>query len=136
MHFASFNGNLEMCQMLIEEGAQIDAVNIHGLNCLHTAAQGDQPASLYFFHKIWDLDIKRPDLKGSTPLHWAIFSHSELALSYVIAWMNQQGIPLDAQDYEGQTPIHMAIKIADKIESARPVRTLLFNSAPKDIPDH
>ena len=82
--------------MLIEEGAQIDAVNIHGLNVLHTAAQGDQPAPLYFFHKIWDIDINKADLKGSTPLHWAVFSYSELAMVYIIAWMNQNQLTLDA----------------------------------------
>lgn len=43
LHYASFNGNLEVCQMLIEEGADRNVTNNFGLNCLHTAAQGDQP---------------------------------------------------------------------------------------------
>lgn len=74
IHFASFNGNIEIAQMLIDEGASKHVVNKNGLNCLHVAAQGDQPGSLYYFHKIRELDIKKPDSRGSTPLHWAIFS--------------------------------------------------------------
>lgn len=38
LHFASFNGNIEMCQMLLEEGANKYTLNKHGLNCLHVAA--------------------------------------------------------------------------------------------------
>lgn len=38
IHYASFNGNLEICQMLIEEGANWQVTNRYGLNCLHTAA--------------------------------------------------------------------------------------------------
>ena len=52
LHFASFNGNVEICQMLIDEGADIALVNSYGLNCLHFGAQGDQPSTLYFFHKV------------------------------------------------------------------------------------
>ena len=41
LHFASFNGNIEVCQMLLEEGADKYILNKHGLNCMHVAAQGD-----------------------------------------------------------------------------------------------
>ena len=74
--------------MLIEEHADKLVKNAHGLNCLHVAAQGDQPGSLYFFHKIKGLDIKDKDNRGSTPLHWAIFSMSELAMVYILAWLD------------------------------------------------
>ena len=58
IHFASFNGNIEMCQMLLEEGAEKTVMNKHGLSCLHVAAQGDQPGSLYYFHKVQSCDIQ------------------------------------------------------------------------------
>lgn len=38
IHYASFNGNIEICQMLIEEGADKHVQNRHGLNSLHIAA--------------------------------------------------------------------------------------------------
>ena len=88
IHYASFNGNLEICQMLLEEGADKYALNTHGLNCLHIAAQGDQPGSLYYFHKILNLNLTEKDHRSSTPLHWAVFSLSELAMIYILAWLS------------------------------------------------
>jgi palmitoyltransferase ZDHHC13/17 len=49
LHYASFNGNLEMIKLLIKHGASINAVNKMGINMLHVAAQGDQPLSLAYF---------------------------------------------------------------------------------------
>lgn len=108
IHYASFNGNIEICQMLIEEGADRFVSNKHGLNCLHIAAQGDQPISLYYFHKILNLDINQRDFRGSTPLHWAIFSCSELAMIYILTWLRKD--QLTTTDEEGFTAMHLAVK--------------------------
>lgn len=40
-----------MCSILIENGADVNAKNLYGLNVMHIAAQGDQPISLFFFRK-------------------------------------------------------------------------------------
>ena len=73
LHFASFNGNLMIIKFLVEYGADIHFKNKHHINVLHVAAQGDQPASIYYFWKK-GLDINVVDKKLSTPLHWAAFS--------------------------------------------------------------
>jgi ankyrin repeat protein len=52
---------------------------------LHVAAQGDAGNALYFFKEM-GLDINKKDQRGSTPLHWACYSESEVALSYIVAW--------------------------------------------------
>lgn len=52
---------------------------------LHVSAQGDQPVSLAFFREK-GLDINSVELRGSSPLHWAAFSGSDLTLNYIIAW--------------------------------------------------
>ena len=119
--------------MLLEEGADKNILNKHGLNCLHVAAQGDQPGSLYYFHKVQSCDIRDTDSRGSTPLHWAIFSQCELAMVYILAWLKTED--LGQQDDEGNTAMHLAIKVADSLESTRPVRSLLFNGSRTDIPD-
>lgn len=49
LHYASFKGNLHILKGLMENGADMYAVNLYGLNVLHLAAQGDQPLSLYYF---------------------------------------------------------------------------------------
>ena len=119
--------------MLIEAGADTQVMNKFGLTALHTAAQGDQPQTLYFFHKVHKMNINQVDTQGSTPLHWAIFSQSELAVVYIIAWMNDMNLPLDAQDDKGNTVMHLAVNVSEELESTRMVKQLLFNAAPKDI---
>jgi ankyrin repeat protein len=61
------------------------AKNVYGASVLHISAQGDQPAPLYYFARIKDMDINDVDNRGTTPLHWACFSKSEFALSYILA---------------------------------------------------
>ena len=61
------------------------AKNVYGASVLHISAQGDQPARLYYFARIKDMDINDVDNRGTTPLHWACFSKSEFALSYILA---------------------------------------------------
>ena len=120
--------------MLIEEGSDKFVTNKHGLNCLHIASQGDQPVSLYYFHKILGLNINERDHRGSTPLHWAIFSCSELAMVYILAWLTKE--ELSTRDDEGYTAMHLAIKTSDKLENSRPVRALIYHGAATSLKDH
>jgi ankyrin repeat protein len=109
-------------------GANKDAVNTVGLNMVHVAAQGDSAATLYLFKEL-GVPISARDIKGSTPLHWACFSSSEIALCYLAAWNPD----LNAKDYDGQTPLHLAIKSVEAIDSVRPVRFLVIRGADKTI---
>ena len=71
------------------------------------------------------MDINEPDKRGSTPLHWACYSRSEFALSYILAL----GPELEIQDQAGFTPLHLAIKSVGELKSTRPVRALLLKGA-------
>ena len=48
VHFAAFNGNLELLRELVIFGADIHSCNHLGMNALHMAAQGDQPSIIYY----------------------------------------------------------------------------------------
>ena len=52
------------------------------------------------------MDINEPDLRGSTSLHWAVYSKSELALNYLLAW----GAETEVFDSKEMTPLHLAVK--------------------------
>lgn len=71
------------------------------------------------------MDINDMDNRGTTPLHWACFSKSEFALSYILA-LNPN---LELQDWSGLTPLHLAIKSVGDLKSTRPVRALLLKGA-------
>lgn len=32
------------------------------------------------------INLNDVDKRGSTPVHWACYSHSEVALAYLLAW--------------------------------------------------
>ena len=112
LHFAVYHGNWELIKQLVETyGADTEKCNMYGANVLHIAAQGDQPAPLYYFVKIRGMDINTTDRRGSTPLHWACYSKSEFALCYILA-LNPN---LDIHDTQGLAPIHLAIKSAGEL---------------------
>ena len=52
-----------------------------------------------------------------------------MALSYLVQWNPD----LTLQDNEGNTPLHIAIKAADAVDSSRVVRYLMVNGARSDI---
>jgi ankyrin repeat protein len=74
------------------------------------AAQGNQASSLHYFINELGLDIESRDSRGATPLQWASFSASEIALSYLVA---QQGVNLNSQNLKGETALHQAVQSAE-----------------------
>ena len=130
LHFASFKGNPDSADLLIDCGADIHVKNNFGINMLHVAAQGDQPISIYYFKQM-GLDLHSRDNRGSTPLHWAAYSQAEITLVYLLSWVNN----LDDQDCDGFTPLHLAVKSAEQLQNTRPVRSLLIKGASREILD-
>lgn len=112
LHYAAFKGNIHVMKLLIANGADMEARNQFGLNVLHIAAQGDQPISLFYF-KSQGMDIYSKDNRNSTPIHWACFSNSEIALVYLLAWYETS--KLNLQDCDGFTPLHLTVKSADQL---------------------
>lgn len=62
-------------------------------------------------------------------MHWAAFSGSEIALSYILA----QDVDVNAKDTKGLTPLHLSVKSAEDLLSSRSARHLLIKGADKDI---
>jgi ankyrin repeat protein len=85
---------------------------------------------LYFF-KEKGMNIKSLDHRNSTPLHWACYSKSEIALCYLLAWLDD----LEDKDIEGYTPLHLAVKSVEQIRTTRPVRILLVRGSNRDSVD-
>lgn len=71
------------------------------------------------------MDINIRDNRQSTPLHWACYSRSEVALNYILA-MNPD---LEAKDQKGFTALHLAVKSVEHLKSTRPVKALLLKGA-------
>lgn len=77
------------------------------------------------------MDINVKDNQGGTPLHWACNTGSEMALSYLLAFKPN----INAQDYDGLTPMHLAVRNINASTRTRCVRLLLLKGAMPDIKD-
>ncbi len=71
------------------------------------------------------LDIQSVDKRNSTPLHWAAFAGSELALAFIVAC----DIVVDSQDNKGLTPLHLAVKASEDSMTTRNIRALILKGA-------
>jgi ankyrin repeat protein len=127
LHFSAFRGNIIQAKSLLKFGADPFAKNNFGINMHHVAAQGNEPAVMYFLVKEFQLSLLDKDDRGSTPLHWATYSKSEVALQYLLSWLNEE--ELNEPDNEGLTALHLAVKSTSSAENLRAVRALLIQGA-------
>eukprot|EP00347_Sterkiella_histriomuscorum_P002633 403367392 len=128
IHFAAFHGNPRMIKLMVKIGADITVRSKLGINLIHVSAQGDQAYSLVYF-KNRGLSIHQKDCDSSTALHWACFGGSDTALYYLLAW----NIDINAQEANGNTCLHQAIKRASHFPSTRSIKELLIKGADPNI---
>ncbi len=132
IHYLSFKGNIEIIKLLTKYNLNlnigINTKNKQGNNVLHYAAQGNQPITfIYFLHK-GNLNPEEENIDGSTPLHWACFSGTELCQSYIMKYIKN----INKQDKDGLTALHLAIIS----ENTYMVKELLKSGANKNIKDN
>jgi ankyrin repeat protein len=138
LHYASFQGNVDIIKYLINYGADIKALTIRDLNVIHYAAQGNKPNSLvyfYLFHRD-KINLESIDKGGSTPLHWASYSSAVEIAMYLINY----GVDINKKDKNGNTPLHLAViknsyKMVQKLLQKGAISNIKNqeNKTPKDI---
>ena len=128
LHYSSFRGNIKICSILIENGANINKLSIHNYNMIHMAAKGNQPGTIVFFKEKYLQKIEALDDKGCTPLHLAVQFGSEAALLFLLAF----GVNVNYKDNKGYTPLHYAVKF-NKLKIAK---KLIQRGANKDLRDY
>lgn len=132
IHYLSFKGNIEIIKLLTKYNLNLNIgmcmKNKQGNNVLHFAAQGNQPTTfIYFLHKA-NLNPEEENIDGSTPLHWACFSGSELCQRYIMRYITN----INKQDKDGLTALHLSIVS----ENSYMVKELLKSGANKNIKDN
>jgi ankyrin repeat protein len=110
IHLASYRGNIDIIQILIEYGASVDITNSKGLNVLHIASQGDRVDSIIYFKYKYMLNIEEKDKEGSSNLHWACYSGSDKVFNFLLNF----NININSCDLAGMTPLHLAVFSGNK----------------------
>lgn len=129
MHFSTLRGNIDIIELLIENGADVHQENNEGLNVLHMSIKGNQLSAFVYLKEIYNLDINKGDNLKRTPLHYAAMFGYDSILQLILCY---QETDINIQDINGQTPLHLAIiHNKDKIS-----KKLLQKNANSKIEDY
>jgi len=103
MHWASTRGHVDVVKLLLSKGCDINAVDIKQTTALVIAAQYDHTVLVFYLVK-HGADISRLDDCQDSALHWAAYKGN----LQTAALLHYLGLPADAADSYGSTPMHLA----------------------------
>ena len=103
LHWAAVRGHWEALEMLVAEGAEVNALGGDGGTPLHLAAHHDRPDMVRLLLEE-GADLAVQNQWGRTPLHVAARRNCDL----VAALLLSRGADPNATTREGWTPLHVA----------------------------
>eukprot|EP01091_Cochliopodium_minus_P013428 TRINITY_DN4324_c0_g1_i1.p1 TRINITY_DN4324_c0_g1~~TRINITY_DN4324_c0_g1_i1.p1 ORF type:complete len:623 (+),score=145.83 TRINITY_DN4324_c0_g1_i1:28-1869(+) len=120
LHWACMKGFRKICNLLIENGADLAQSDKNGYNSAIYAVQHGHVLLLHYLHSEGaPFDVI--DSKGHTLLHWAAYrDHSKL-----VGYLLKQGIDINEVDENGATALHWAALEGNY----KPASILLENNA-------
>ena len=103
LHHAAFDGQADIECLLIDRGADINAVNRNGATALfNTALMNTVDAARVLLEK--GANVNAVNYDGETPLHRAVISSVEM-----VKLLIDFGAKVDVKDNEGKTPTDIAV---------------------------
>ncbi len=135
LHQAASRGYTDLCGLLVDSGADINAYNQNGFTPLHIAATYSLASACF---KLLELGANPnlPDFQRNTPLHIAAFRcHAR-----VVQWLLRHGAQVDTYNNRGETAFYSAIDNANQdalepllLEGANPHDAgLVFSGTDRD----
>ncbi|XP_043480600.1 uncharacterized protein LOC122510197 [Leptopilina heterotoma] len=103
LHIAAENNNFEMVRFLTEQGAIVNAINMHSYSVLHTAIESaDMDMVEFLINKGAKVNVM--DRWGITTLHIAANKRDFEMVNFLI----QKGADVNAKDHNGRSVLHCA----------------------------
>src|SRR6266702_3967463 len=104
---AALNGRLEIAQVLLDYGANMNAANYWGETPLHLVSRGkynseEHRVDIARLLLVHSMDANAQDKSHSTPLHWAAFC-GRLEITQMLL---DHGANANMKDDHGETPLH------------------------------
>jgi len=127
LHYAAYKGNFQIISIFSIYDIRPEYKNKQGNTVMHNSAQGNQPLAFIFFNQKFKTNPIEGNKDGSTPLHWACYTGSDIAFNFIIGFYED----INMQDNDGLTPLHLAV-ISERTEI---VKKLLHKGADKNIRD-
>ena len=109
----SNGGPASTFKLLISAGAPVHAVDADGQTALHVAAAFNTVYALAYFMVHTNMDVSAQDLKGMTALLIAV-KHGNLEAVKMLQGVNPS--VLDDVDFEGNSALHIAVRLKDDQE--------------------
>ncbi|XP_010268638.1 PREDICTED: probable protein S-acyltransferase 23 isoform X2 [Nelumbo nucifera] len=104
LHWAAVRGSIAAADVLLQNGARVEAADVNGYRAVHVAAQYGQTAFLNHIIVRYGAEFDMPDNDGRSPLHWAAYKGYADTVRLLLFRDANQG----RQDKEGCTPLHWA----------------------------
>ena len=109
LHWATANGNLKLTEILIEAGADIDAMNNEGDAPIHLAARFGHTAIAGYLIDSADANKNVQNIQGFTPLHVAsLYGQTDF-----IYMLFERGVDKDIVSKKRFGPLHTAVHSSD-----------------------
>ncbi|PKK17871.1 ankyrin repeat and SOCS box containing 8 [Columba livia] len=102
LHCACMVADTDCVELLLQKGAEVNALDGYNRTALHYAAEKDETCVEILLE--YGADPNAPDGNKDTPLHWAAFkNNAECARSLL-----ENGARVNARDYNADTPLSWA----------------------------
>ena len=101
---AAFNGHLDVCRLLIDKGAHIEAKNRYGRTPLHYAAANGHHEIVRLLYDL-GADIEARDDEGCRSLHYSAYNGR---ISIVKELIEVRNAEINARIYDGRIALGLA----------------------------
>jgi hypothetical protein len=105
LHTALLRSNLHTAALLIEAGADVNAINNNGDTPLHIAIESHYALFIVPLLIEAGADVNARNNDGNTPLHNALLSDD----THTAALLIESGFDVNARNNDGNTPLHAAL---------------------------
>jgi hypothetical protein len=115
---ASCLGAIELMELLVEKGLQLDIKDLSGNTLIHVATENDQKKTLEYLIKK-GMDVCVSNNKGITPLYIAVSKYN-CTIVKILVGANANAV--DMNDKAGKTPFDEAVSLAAQYDGPEELR--------------